>query len=369
MTDPPRSGVSMRWRRRRMLLALWPPVAGGCATAPPGQASSGIAPVASAFPAEDPGALGLDGTRLDALRARLAGESNVRSVRVLRHDRQVFDYCRSGLPADALHDVRSVTKSVTALLVGIALGAGRLRELDQPIDEWLPEAREPGVDPRVRAITLRHLLTMTSGFQWNEVQEWSRWRWSIGNSLRRALERPMAHAPGTRFLYDSLSAHLLSIVLSRAVGMPAADYAARVLFEPLGIGRFHWPADAQGWSAGGHGLQLGTEAAARLGALVMHEGLWLGRRVVPADFLREALRRQVDGDDPFPPGTGYGYLWWILPMRNGQTMPSASGYSGQWIQVIPSWRMVCVVTADLPWTGPRQTFWVMRDYVAPAVLA
>lgn len=322
-----------------------------------------------------PAEQGMNPELLAQLRQRLETSlPHVRSVLVVRNDRLVFEYYGQGLGRDDLHLVNSVTKSVTSALVGIALREKLIASLDQKISTWLPEAMAPDVDPKLRNITLQHLLTMTAGFDWNEQASdsclFSRTagceRFSEnGDPLNFALRRPLASEPGTVFGYDSYSSHLLSVILSRATGMSAAKFAEKHLAPALGVTRYRWVADPQGHSRGGFGLQVTARDMAKLGTLYLRGGRWEDQQLIPAEFVEASVRKQTSGGWPWPSWSHYGYQWWVLPAQNGPATYAANGFGGQYIYVVPSSDVVVVITSNP--REPRDTSAVLRDYILPAI--
>ena len=322
-----------------------------------------------------PAEQGMNPALLDQLRHRLASSlPHIRSVLVVRNDRLVFEHYGQGLGRNDLHVLNSVTKSVTSSLVGIALQEKLIADLDQKIGIWLPETLAPDVDPRTRNITLRHLLTMTAGFEWDEQARDSCFSARTascerfndkGDLLNFALRRPLASEPGTVFRYDSHSSHLLSIILSRATGMSAAKFAEKQLASALGVTRYQWASDAQGHSRGGSGLQLTARDMAKFGTLYLRGGRWAGRQVIPTDFAEASVRQQSAGGWPWPSWARYGYQWWVLPAQSGPASYAANGFGGQYIYVVPSSDLVVVITSH---PGElRDTGAILREYVLPSV--
>jgi CubicO group peptidase (beta-lactamase class C family) len=337
---------------------------------------------ATASPANDwavssPADQGMDAAAMERLRQRLDSGAlpGVRSVLVVRHDMLVFEYVRPGLQRDELHTINSATKSVVSALVGIALAQGAFSSLDQPVADFLPEARAAGVDPRVSEITVRHLLTMTSGFQWDErtrdacrgsrAGDCSRFD-DAGDPTAFALRRPLAHAPGQVFNYDSPSVNLLALALARAVKMPLLAYAQQTLGRELGVKSLRWETDPQGHHLGGRGIQATARDLAKFGQLFLRGGAWQGRQVVPADYAAAATQRQVGGGWPWPAWAQYGYLWWVLPDRaGGPPSYAANGFGGQYVWVLPAHDAVVVIAAN-PFE-PRDTSPIVVDFILPAL--
>jgi CubicO group peptidase (beta-lactamase class C family) len=226
----------------------------------------------------------------------------------------------------------SMTKSVISALVGIALGDHRLRGVDQRVVEVFPDELLTDADPRIRMVTLRDLLTMSAGYR-NENTPYERDDW-----VRALLNRPLVTPPGKVFSYDDGSAHLLSAVLTKVTGVPAAVFARRELFRPLGVEPGRWNTDGQGRSLGSGGLFLRPRDMLRLGQLYLQDGRWHGRRIVPRAWVRASTRRQI----AIPGGYAYGYLWWINTGPHGGFL--AQGRDGQVIEVFPRLSLVMVMT-------------------------
>lgn len=315
-----------------------------------------------------PAAQGVDSALLDSAVALIVQRHpNVQSLLVVRHGYVVLERYFAGRDSTTAFDLRSATKSITSMLVGIAIERKFLRGLDQRIAAIVPDALAgPDVDPRKRRITLRNLLTMTSGLDWQEgrATEYSAGYRSWAEAI---LARPMAADPGRRFNYNSGNAHLLSVAISRTSGMSTREFANRFLFGPLGftIPVLQWPMDPTGVNAGGSGLQLSARQLAKLGYLYLNEGCWAGEQVVPAEWVRESTRAWEK------PGGGkdvrYGFLWWLAELR-GHRAFEALGYGGQYLIVLPDLDLVVVSTADIaPAVAEHASqLEVLRDYVVRA---
>jgi CubicO group peptidase (beta-lactamase class C family) len=270
----------------------------------------------------------------------------VRSLVIDRAGGTLFEYHRAGLGANDTHYVRSITKSVTATLVGIALGQGLLSSPDLPLHALLPElAEEEGTDPQAADVTLSQLMTMTAGFRWDD-RTFHRARWLMQpNQVRAAMQRPVARPHGALFNYDTPSSHLLSAVLARHTGGSTERFARRALFEPLGITHYSWDADSQGNVAGGHGLHLRTADLVKLGRLYLQRGRWHGQQILPESFIDLSTTARV-GTGNAGGSTGYGHLWWIRRTPDGRHAFAAHGYGGQILYVVPSLDLVVAMTSD-----------------------
>jgi CubicO group peptidase (beta-lactamase class C family) len=255
--------------------------------------------------------------------------------------------------------VHSVTKSVLSILVGIAIDKGLLR-LDQKLPELVAEATEGTIDPRAADITLRDLLTMSSGFDPHQAVEvpgvWSSSVWMI----RRTVE----YTPGTHFYYDDYGADLIAIILRRAVGGNIAEFAKSELFAPLQIDRYQWFVDSEGNMPGAGGLLLTGRDMAKIGLLYLQQGRWRERQVVSEAYVLDSTRKHIDGRMPGLQA-GYGYLWWTRPTRDGSPAYFASGSDSQLILNLPDRNLVMALAS----ASSLPTAKLINEVVLPAEAA
>jgi CubicO group peptidase (beta-lactamase class C family) len=315
---------------------------------------------------------------------------DLRSVLVVRHGTLVVERYYHGATPATHFNVFSVTKSVTSALVGIALGEHELDGLDQPAVRLLARHLPPRPDPRIRGVTLEHLLTMTAGLPPDSMDEAPPGWVGAGDWVRSLLRQRPASEPGTRFSYSSASSHLLSAIVADATGQPTLRYAQTRLFAPLGIDSepafepefapanaaayeragFAWPTDPQGYHLGFGFLKLTARDLAKLGYLYLKGGAWERGQVVPAAYVRASTRRQVATGRASDPGEGYGYQWWTMTER-GHPAFAAIGLGGQLIEVVPDLDLVVVMTSaptagrDVRAAGDARR--MVGDVVVPAV--
>ena len=230
----------------------------------------------------------------------LASNPSLRGLVATRGDCVLFEYYRHDLSVTVVNPVFSVSKSVLSILVGIAIDKGYLR-LDEKLSEIMTEAFDKSVDLQAADITIRDLLTITSGFDGSTSH-----RLPILNMWKNMLSRSVKYSPGAHFQYDSVSVNLLSVALSLAIKGKAEQFAADNLFEPLGIRDFQWVTDAEGHLLEGH-LSLTPRDMARLGILYLEGGRWGERQIVSEplfwDSLGPASAERLQA--------AYGYLWWV----------------------------------------------------------
>ena len=266
----------------------------------------------------------------------------------MRNGRLVFEYYREGLGPLTLHDMRSATMCVVSTLVGVALQKELIRSVDQPIADFLPEALGEDIDPRVKTMTLRHILSMTAGFD-PAAKQLGKWAFPVDFALRR----PLVSDPGTTFNFNPGTAHLAARVLVSATRERVSHFAQKQLFHPLGIRRYLWQIDRPGGGELGYsGLQLTTRDMAKLGQLQLQHGTWGGTALTPAGYADAATRRQSAGGPPMH--WGYGYSWWVAPSSRLPAPYMAGADDGQRIYVNPNMSLVVVVASDIPQERSRR---------------
>lgn len=292
----------------------------------------------------------------------------MRSFLVVRSGKLIYEKYYGGHGAESLNDLRSATKSFTSALVGIASGQDLLPGLDEPLFELIRHYAIQDVDPALQhSLTLRRLLTMTTGLAWQTGNR-------LGEPLIRRLHRskrwtafalslPVWPEMVGRFQYRSIDTHLLSVILSECTGLDAYAFAKKHLFEPLGIGPSEWLASPENHSMGHVGLFLASRDMAKFGICCLQGGIWDGKQVIPASWLSDSLRPHVEG---YPAFGDYGFSWWCGKM-NGQTFSCAHGHGGQQIYLFPEKETVVVFTADSKvsrWKNPRP---LLQEFVLEAV--
>lgn len=257
-----------------------------------------------------------------------------------------------------LHTMQSVTKTVTSVVIGAAVANKEFPDLDTPILKYFDTAKVENVDDRKRRITIRHLLTMTAGFQWDEesgtydspynsaVQMESSCDW-----VKFTLDRPMAQEPGKAYRYNSGATQLLSRIFRAATGRDIEEYAARHLFTPLGIDHFYWKRSPSGLIDTEGGLYLQPHDLAKIGYLFLNNGRWAGKQIVTPEWVRQSVTPYVETSQP---SVMYGYKWGLRPYGNRSKYAwTASGYGGQKLIVIPEYDVVVVFTS---WSIPQTKF-------------
>ncbi len=241
---------------------------------------------------------------------------------------------------------------MTGTLIAIALRDGLLDSLDRRVLEFFPGRTIANLDDNKQAMTIRHLLNMTSGLEWKErlddsvpetflaMEQSADWQQFI-------LDQPMAQPPGTAFEYNSGNSHLLSAIINRLTGERALVYAREQLFGPLGIADVFWRRDPQGISTGGAGLYLQPRDMAKIGYLYLRNGMWEGRQIVPPAWIDAVNHASVDMRLP---GLRYANQFWVLPDKH---VYAAVGFHRQLIVVMPDLDIVAVATGTRNYPSAR----------------
>ncbi|MGV7210337.1 serine hydrolase domain-containing protein [Oxalobacteraceae bacterium A2-2] len=294
---------------------------------------------------------------------------DLRAVVILRSGRLAAERYYNGETADTLHDIRSAGKSITALLAGAAIDRGLVAGVDDTVQRYWPQSQGSAVG----GVVLADLLTMRSGLAaFDEDPK------SPGNEdfldeaadpLAYTLTIPRETAPGTRYRYNSLASYLTGIVIEQASGQDLEAFAREALFAPLDIQRWHWGRDVAGHPKGQGNLSLAARDLARIGQMVLDGGVYQGRRVISAAWLRAALAPRVAIADVDRYADGYGYFWYFKTHEiDGRKVEVsfASGNGGNKLYVIPSRRLVVAVTSSAYGKGYGQR---RSEAILKAVLA
>ena len=246
-----------------------------------------------------------------------------------------------------LHSMQSVSKTVSSVILGIAITRGDFKAgLDTPLLKYFDEAKVKHVDDRKRRITLRHVLTMTTGLDWNEEVAYddpkndASLMEATDDWVQYVIDRPMAQEPGKVFNYSSGASELLAHVFQKETGQDIEKYGEKYLFTPLGM-EHYWKRTPMGMVATEGGLFLSGTDLAKIGYLYLHDGTWEGKQVVAKDWVRQSLAPFIDAEEGFK----YGFKWWLLPRtdRPGYIW-MARGFGGQRLMVLPEEDMIAVFT-------------------------
>jgi CubicO group peptidase (beta-lactamase class C family) len=303
----------------------------------------------------------MDAGKLNNLAGRIRGKqiAELNGLVVVRHGYVVLEEYSNGSSATQLHEMQSVTKSITSLLMGIAIDQGKIAGVSSKWLNFFPEYTDiQNMDDRKRGVTLESLLTMRSGVNFYEspypgsplqILNDSRGDW-----LRIVLDQPMNAAPNELWQYNSGGVISLGGVIYNTTHIAADEFARQYLFEPIGINVASWyKGNPNGLPHMGGGLNLRAADLARIGYLVLRKGKWSDRQVVSESWINQSTLHHVRSPRTFGSHpTDYGYLWWLLPLDNRSSngwdtdVITASGAKGQWLFIVPKYDLVVAATSN-----------------------
>ena len=273
------------------------------------------------------------------------------SLLILKDNKLIVEEYFYGYNRTHLHPIHSCTKSITSLLIGIALEQHKSVQVDQGIFSFFPKYDSLKTKEK-ESINLKHVLTMTAGFEWDEFP---REMYETGDWFQYILDRPMENKPGEKFHYNSGCTILLGGVINFLEGKHANIYAEEFLFAPLGISEYLWETHKNGTPQCGGGLHLLPRDMAKIGLLVLNDGRWQNEQIVSEKWIRESTIPRVPESDFFD----YGYQWWhrsknnqqwwedsIIDVKDEHDMIFALGTGGQLIIIVKDLSLVVVTTAS-----------------------
>ncbi|MBR1272154.1 serine hydrolase [Bradyrhizobium sp. AUGA SZCCT0222] len=334
---------------------------------------------------------GLDSERLCTIAARLKEtQANVHAVVIVRHGRLVFEQYFAGydepwgqgggqhdFDATTRHDMRSVSKSAVSLLIGIAIDRKLIASADEPVVKFFPEyasVKSPGWDQ----VTLRHLLTMSSGIQWDENRAWNDpkndepYLGSEADPFRYVLSKPIAAAPDRVWVYNGGGIDLLGNVIERVSGKTLEAFARETLFGPLGITDWEWMKWRNERIAAAAGLRLRPRDAAKIGQLVLSRGIWAGRQIVSPGWIEQSIRPRFQAIGYFGGLFFYGQQWWMgrsIAQETEVKWIAAMGLGGQRLFIVPDLDLVVMTTSGLYSQGRQGNgaLDMLTNFIIPSV--
>jgi CubicO group peptidase (beta-lactamase class C family) len=310
----------------------------------------------------------------------------IHSILISKNNKTVYAGYFNGYTADSLHDSRSSFKSVTSLLLGIAIDKGLIKNVDQPVYTFFPEDTSFAADPRKRLMTIKDLLEMRSGFdcdEWtDDGKDCESAMVQTKNWVKFALALPMKNEPGKIWNYTSCDPMIISGIIRKASGMSIMDFAAKYLFSPMEISHYRWTVDPAGQGMTGGSFYILPSDMLKIGRMVLNGGIWDGQRIISENWLKVSTTATIPIPDNWsfikfsrsktamPQQTWYGYYWYneVVKTREGEyPVVFASGNGGQYILIIKKLNLVAVFTQGNyeSWTAKR-AFDILATYIIPA---
>ena len=318
---------------------------------------------------------GIDPVKIHELMLAILNQKykNIHSVLLVKNGKLVLEEYFHGYHREKRHQTRSAMKSIGSVLTGIAIDRGFIRSEDEKIYPYFKSYEpEDKWDARVRDVTLKSLLTMTSGYGCDDVKSkyaCERNMYNSADHVEYALNLPMAHNPGDYWAYNSASLWLVGEIISKESDMSIPDFAEQYLLGPLGITDIQWWYSPRGraWLAGG--AEMRPRDMAKFGQMILNSGNWKGRQIVSKEWIKKSTRAHVRNSGGY---WGYGYLWWVgSTVINGRevNMCLASGNGGQKIYIFPEFGLVAVFTGgNYNSKLSSQPDQMLINYILPAMI-
>jgi len=278
----------------------------------------------------------------------------INSLLISQRGELVAEQYYGSMNASRGNNIKSASKSVLSILVGIAIDQGYLEGVDQAIEEFFPEYFSSNPDSVKASITIEDLLTMRSGLASTSRANYGRWV-SSRNWIEYKLNRPLQGTPGVDRIYSTGNTHLLAVILTRATGMNTLQFANRYLFGPMDIRITGWDRDPQGYYLGGNNMAMRPRDMIKIGRLMMDVGRYNGEQLVSKEWVLQSVEPvtgRISGVD------NYGYLWFQRDSGGYHTV-YAFGSGGQYIFILPELDAVISVTTRSE--SPQQTYGYRRE--------
>lgn len=309
----------------------------------------------------------------------LAGEfPNTHSVLLVKNGKLILEEYFYGYDRDDLHYLASATKSITSILIGISFDENFLTDVDQNVSHWFKGYQNTKWISQPYNITIKHLLSMTAGIDWDENRSASDPRHDYyamrrgGDWIRYVFNKELVTPPGQKFNYNGGLSALLGEIIKRASGINAEKFSEKYLFDPLGISHYRWLIYNNGSINTGGGLLLRPRDMAKIGQMMLNNGMYDGKQIVSEEWITESTDKYIVPKSS-PMGSGYGYQWWLGEVSvNGQTIKTyfAQGLGGQFIFVVPKFKITTIITSQLKNNlgGEFRPQVMMTEYIIPALL-
>lgn len=307
----------------------------------------------------------VDSLSIEAILSKASSINSVTSLLIQKDGELLTERYFGRLDENETTNIKSASKSIISLLVGIAIDRGDIESVDQPIAQYFEEYFKENSNPQKEKITIKDLLTMRSGLETTSFHNYGRWVVSE-NWVEFALEQPMEATPGGDMVYSTGTSHLLSVILTKATGMSTKAFAEEHLFEPLNIQVGGWDRDPQGYYMGGNNMALRPPSMLKIGQMVLDGGTYDGQRILSEQWLKDSFQVYTRSNyNPY----NYGYMWWEKPVGKFK-VHFAWGYGGQYIFIVPSLDAVIVLTGNLQNASQSRSykepvFSLLREAILP----
>jgi len=279
---------------------------------------------------------------------------HVRALTLIKNGHLIYEGYFHGARRNDRYTIYSVSKTFTSALIGIAIDKGLIKSVDQAVLPFFPEYENLIHDPTKKDIRIHHLLSLSSGFDWDEGTYSYEDRRNIhvqmemtSDWIQFILQRPMRDKPGDRWLYNTGNVQLLSAIIKKSTGLYLHEFAEKYLFGPLKINNYYWNTDPSGYTcAGGSdgGLRLKARDIAKLGCLYANKGMWKGKRILSEDWIKKSTKGYIT----IRKGRQYGYLWHVgidKTYEQPYNFFYHTGSGGHLLMVYPELHLVIVINS------------------------
>ncbi len=291
--------------------------------------------------------------------------ASLRSLLIQQHGEFLGESYLKGRSPNRPFNIKSASKSIIGLLVGIAVEEGFIASIEEPIGTYFPDYFEENPNPKKEQITIRNLLSMQAGLASTSSGNYGAWVLSK-DWVKYTLDQDFVSEIDGRMVYSTGTSHLLSVIIAKASGMNTKAFAEKYLFDPLNITVGGWDRDPQGNYMGGNNLALKPSDMLKIGQMLMDEGVYEGQQIIPLAWIIDSFKTYTYSNyNPY----GYGYQWWNKKTGKYTTL-FAWGHGGQYIMMIPELDAVVVMTSSVTSESQRRTykrpvFVLLEDYIIP----
>jgi CubicO group peptidase (beta-lactamase class C family) len=294
-----------------------------------------------------PSEVGLSENLIDELSIEASSLPNIYSFIVVKNGKLISENYYHGKSKKSLLHIRSITKSVSSILFGIALKEEQIPNTDIKLKDYFPSYINESSDARLNELSVQHILDMQSGFNWNENNEAINWYTQITNPLEYLFSKGIVDTPGDKFNYNSAAVSLLAHVLNKESGVSYSDFANETLFQKIGIANYHWDKDAQGIIRSDAGLALRARDCAKIGYLYLQNGMFNDEVIVTSEWVNKSWNPKIDLNGNYGPieNLHYSNLWWN-GTYNGKSVFFGLGYGGQLLLCVPEDELIVVTNHE-----------------------
>jgi CubicO group peptidase (beta-lactamase class C family) len=308
----------------------------------------------------------------------------IHSILISKNGNLVYEQYFNGFKKDSLHDSRSSFKSITSLLVGIAIDKGLIKDVNQKVYSFFPEYKTiENDDDRKKSMTIKDLLEMRSGFdceEFNDTKDCENAMTNTNNWVKFSLNLPMKNDPGKVWAYTSCDPMIISGIISHVAHTSIIDFAKKYLFAPLGIVNYKWTVDPSGNGMTAGSFYIRPDDMLKIGQMINDAGMYKGKRIVSAKWIKESTTATIPIPDfsfvkssrstiAIPQPTYYGYYWYgeqLKTKKYTEDLLFASGNGGQYIMIIKKLDLVIVFTQDnYNDRRAKQAFDIVARYILP----